>query len=598
MTNSFRALLYASTVLAGLSIAPAAQAKGPGMNISPSMGGISSTRMDFNMRAPNALRDQDANRGAPEQRKLKPVTRVAPAGPPAARPPKSAEKPKFTVTPAGPAQQAFGPVRYANPKKPAGPKEEKGDPRDNPDLAALRDLLGWLPSGPPRNDDDGDSNGSLPQFPQFGGPRPSLEDIEAWVRAQNARRWWAIYTHVWFFIPPKQREVQRTGPDVTDNPVNPLGVAAQPDTARLRPVRNPVPASGGSDKEPTSASRSTPPGGIGAASAGATGDALPGGDAAPGGKAIPGVSSGPSLNIPKELAFGQFEDLGNLLTLMHGPLAAVTGIFGGGPQPDPPGVISLGGGQTTGQSSDRGRRAPDDFTLQSPAAQTRGQYDRSGQAGSDAPMPFSRRGVGGAWSFESKPKDEGTQATARQEPPRPYPFESKPKDEPRAEQSRDFGHFQESKPKDEGPTAREAEHNPRTVESEKKKEDDVAMPNEGYGRYSGPTWCGLGGGDCKPTELRRPGGGGDPGDAEPTGVAVAERSTAARPGAATDPCPDCDPSHYGGSGGGGGSRRPGPSDLGWGPDGQWIGPGSEPGRGGGGSGGPIGGGAGTGGSPG
>ena len=393
--------------------------------------------------------------------------------------------------------------------------------------------------------------------------------------------------------------MQRTGPDVTDNPVNPLGVAVQPDTALLRTVRNPVPASGGSDKEPVSASRSTPPGAIGARAAGAASDALPGSDTPPGGNGAPGVGSGPSLNIPEELAGGHFEDLNNLPSVADGPLAAATGIFGGGPQPDPPGLISIGAGQMPGESNDRGRRGPDDFTLTSPAAQTRGQYDRSGQAGSDAPMPWSRRGVGGSWSWESKPKEEGTQATARQEPSTPYHFEPpKPKDEPRAVQSRDFGHFQESKPKDEGPTAREAVHNPQTVESEKKKEDDYAMPNEGYGRYSGPTWCGLGGGDCKPAEFRRPGGGGDPGDAEPTGVAVAERSTAARPGAATDPCPDCDPSHYGSGGGsGGGSRRPGPSDLGWGPDGQWIGPGSDPHTGGRG-GGSLGGGSGTGGSPG
>ena len=61
MTQSFRTLLCATTILAGLALAPAAQAgpNGPSPNISPSMGGMSSMRMDFNMRAPNALRDRD-----------------------------------------------------------------------------------------------------------------------------------------------------------------------------------------------------------------------------------------------------------------------------------------------------------------------------------------------------------------------------------------------------------------------------------------------------------------------------------------------------------------------------------------------------------
>jgi hypothetical protein len=101
-------------------------------------------------------------------------------------------------------------------------------------LEALRGLLGWLPSGPPRsNDDDGeDSNGSLPQFPQFGGPRPTREQIEAWVRSQRGSRHYAWY-HVLFFIPPDRGDVQRTGPQVTDNPVNPLGAQAQPETSVL-----------------------------------------------------------------------------------------------------------------------------------------------------------------------------------------------------------------------------------------------------------------------------------------------------------------------------------------------------------------------------
>ena len=103
---------------------------------------------------------------------------------------------------------------------------------------------------------------------------------------------------------------------------------------------------------------------------------------------------------------------------------------------------------------------------------------------------------------------------------------------------------------------------------------DDSMPNEGYGRYTGPIWCGIGGCDSSDfdTALDLPGPGGDPGDSEPTGIVVSERSTAPGPGAATDPCPDCGTT----GGGGGGYRPPGGSDVGWGPDGERLGPGGSP----------------------
>jgi hypothetical protein len=96
-----------------------------------------------------------------------------------------------------------------------------------------------------------------------------------------------------------------------------------------------------------------------------------------------------------------------------------------------------------------------------------------------------------------------------------------------------------------------------------------SQPNDA-GRYTGPIYCPPGH-PCKPTDPRDmlPGPGGMPRDGQ-TGVPVAEHRTSPGPGAATDPCPDCDPSRGpsgGGSGNGrGGGPNPGSSDVGWRPD--------------------------------
>ena len=61
MTRQFRNALYATTIIAGIALGAAGSAgAGPnGPSFSPSLGSISSMRMDFSMRAPNALRDRD-----------------------------------------------------------------------------------------------------------------------------------------------------------------------------------------------------------------------------------------------------------------------------------------------------------------------------------------------------------------------------------------------------------------------------------------------------------------------------------------------------------------------------------------------------------
>jgi hypothetical protein len=238
---TFGKILSATILVASLAPAGAgaALAKGPGPNLSPSMGAMSSMRMDFSMRAPNALRNTDAERPGASERKIKRATRITGAGRIVARAPAPPKKPAFTVTPAAPAQQVMAPVTYPEPK-PAEPKDESKNPSDNPDLAALRRLLGWLPSGPPgsNNDDGEDSNGSLPQFPQFGGPQPTPEQIRAWMRSKTP--YWWLYSGILFFIPPEQGEAQRTGPQVTDNPTNPLAAHAQPETSAL-PAPEPIP---------------------------------------------------------------------------------------------------------------------------------------------------------------------------------------------------------------------------------------------------------------------------------------------------------------------------------------------------------------------